>query len=168
MSTLAAAEATTERYRRAGESGDVDLAMSSFAAEAVLRSPLTDRVTFTGHTEIRALLEVAYAKLRKISFHTDIGDERTRTLVHTARIGRNAVEEVTLVRLDEQGKIAEATLFVRTLPGLVGVLDGLGPEIARRNGRGAVAKLLSVASKPLLGMVRGGDRFGVPLVLPKR
>ena len=43
-----AAEATTERYRRAGETADVELAMSTFAEDAVLHSPLTDRVRFTG------------------------------------------------------------------------------------------------------------------------
>ncbi|NBH05452.1 nuclear transport factor 2 family protein [Amycolatopsis sp. SID8362] len=159
---------STETYRRAAETGDVDLAMTAFAPDAVLHSPLTSRVRFTGHAELRALIEVAYAHLTDIRFHTDVGDDRTRVVVHTARIGGEEIEEAALLRLDGDGRIAEATLFVRTLPGLVALMDRFGPDIARHNGRPAVARLLGVLVKPLLAMVRSGDRHAVPLTSPRR
>jgi SnoaL-like domain len=168
MTALKTAEATTERFRRAGESGDVDLAMSTFSADAVVRSPLTERVRFSGHTELRALLEVAYGHLDDVSFHTDVGDERTRVVIYTAKIGGTELEEATLIRLDEQGMITEATLFVRPLPGLVEMMNAFGPAIARQGGRRGVGSLLAALTKPLLAMVRGGDRFAVPLAAPKR
>lgn len=157
----------TENYRRAGETGDVELAMTTFAPGAVLRSPLTSRVEFTGHDQLRSLLEVAYTHLSQVRFHTDVGDERTRVVVYTARIGGEFVEEATVLRLDDDGLIAEATLFVRTLPGLVALMDRFGPDIARRNGRPFAARFLAFAAKPLLAMVRSGDRHAVPLVVPK-
>ena len=40
-----------------------------------------------------------------------------------------------MVKLNAAGLISEATLFVRTLPGLVALMDRFGPDIARRNGR---------------------------------
>jgi hypothetical protein len=158
---------STETYRRAAETGDVDLAMTAFAPDAVLHSPLTSRVRFTGHAELRPLIEVAYAHLSEIRFHTDVGDERTRVVVYTARIGGEDIEEATVVTLNDDGLIAEATLFVRTLPALVALMDRFGPDIARRNGRPVVARLLGVLAKPLLAMVRSGDRHAVPLTAPR-
>ncbi|MEU0796984.1 nuclear transport factor 2 family protein [Amycolatopsis sp. NPDC005961] len=159
---------STETYRRAAEAGDVDLAMTAFAPDAVLHSPLTSRVRFTGHAQLRPLIEVAYAHLSDIRFHTDVGDERTRVVVYTGRIGGEPIEEATLVRLDSDGLIEEATLFVRTLPGLVALMDRFGPDLARKNGRPAVARVLGVLVKPLLAMVRSGDRHAVPLVSARR
>ncbi|GAA1953111.1 nuclear transport factor 2 family protein [Amycolatopsis minnesotensis] len=157
----------TVRYREAAETGDVDLALSTFAHEAVVRSPLTNRVSFTGHGQLRELLTVAFEHLEDVRFHTDIGDEHTRVVIYRATVRGEDVEEATLLKLEE-GLIVEATLFVRTLPGTVAMMDAFGPGIARRNGRPWAARLLSVLSKPLLGMVRGGDRFAVPLAGPKR
>ncbi|WP_037315482.1 nuclear transport factor 2 family protein [Amycolatopsis orientalis] len=159
---------TTERYRRAIETRDVALALSAFAPDAVVHSPLTSRVRFTGHAELEPLLEVAYAHLRDVRFHTDTGDASTRVVVYTARVGGEEMEEAAVLKLDEDGLITEATLFVRPLPGLVALMDAFGPDIARRNGRTFAARLLNVATKPLLAMVRSGDRHAVPLAGPKR
>lgn len=158
---------TTERYRRAAETQDVELALSAFAPDAVVHSPLTGRVRFTGHAELGPLLEVAYSHLRDLRFHTDTGDASTRVVVYTARIGGEEIEETAVLKLDEDGLIAEATLFVRPLPGLVALMDAFGPDIARRNGRPFAARLLAVAAKPLLAMVRSGDRRAVPLAGPR-
>ncbi|QWF80231.1 nuclear transport factor 2 family protein [Amycolatopsis sp. CA-230715] len=158
---------TTDRYRKAAETGDVDLALSTFADNVVLRSPLTNRVRFTGHDQLRDLLAVAFEHLEDVRFHTDVGDEHTRVVVYRATVRGEDVEEATLLKL-EDGLIVEATLFVRTLPGAVAMMDAFGPGIARRNGRPWAARVLSVLSKPLLGMVRSGDRFAVPLAGPKR
>ncbi|RSM83318.1 nuclear transport factor 2 family protein [Amycolatopsis sp. WAC 01375] len=158
---------TTERYRRALETRDVELGLSAFAPDAVVRSPLTDRVRFTGHVELRPLLEVAYSHLRDVRFHTDTGDGKTRVVVYTARIGGEDVEEAAVLKLDEDGLIAEVTLFVRPLPGLVALMDAFGPDIARRNGRTFAARLLKFAAKPLLAMVRSGDKRAVPLAGPR-
>ncbi|WP_158888516.1 nuclear transport factor 2 family protein [Amycolatopsis anabasis] len=165
---MSTAEETTERYRRAVETGDVDLALSTFAEDAVVRSPLTRRIRFTGHAELRPLIEVAYRHLEDVRCHTDTGDDRTRVVVYTARIRGEELEETAVLRLDDRGKIAEATLFVRPLPGLVRLMAAFGPDIARANGRPAAARFLAAATRPLLSLVRSGDRFGVPLAGPRR
>lgn len=108
MTAPNAAAATSERYRRAGESKDVDPAMSTFAPDAVLRSPLTERIRFTGHAELRPLLEVAYRHLENLRLHTDVGGERTRAVVYPARVRGVKLEEATLLRFDDQALIAEA------------------------------------------------------------
>jgi hypothetical protein len=157
----------TERYRQAAETGDVDLAMTTFAPDAVLHSPLTGRVRFTGHAELRPLLEVAYSHLKNVRFHTDLGDEETRVVIYTAQIGDEPVEEAAFLRLEDD-RITEATLYVRPLPGLVTLMSAFGPDIARRNRRPAAARFLALATKPLRAMVRSGDKHAVPLAGPRR
>ncbi|ALG09419.1 nuclear transport factor 2 family protein [Kibdelosporangium phytohabitans] len=168
MTALRTTEATTEQFCRAVQTQDVDLAMSTLADDAVLRSPLTDRVRFTGHAELRKLIEVAYGHLENVSVHTEVGDERTRVVVYTARIRGVDMEETAVLRFDDRARISEVTMFIRPLPGLVEVMGAFGPDIARRNGRPGAARLLSVLTKPLLAMVKSGDRFAVPLAGPKR
>ncbi|MDI5977324.1 nuclear transport factor 2 family protein [Amycolatopsis magusensis] len=158
----------TERYREGGEKADLDLVLSAFAEDAVLISPLTDRVRFTGKAEIAQIVQVALGRIEGMRFHTDVGDERTRTLVCTGRINGVAIEESALARLDDDGLIREMTLFVRPLPALVELMGAFGPDLARAHGRTSAAKALGVLIKPLIGMVRSGDRFGLRLVTPRR
>ncbi|MFD5095050.1 nuclear transport factor 2 family protein, partial [Amycolatopsis thailandensis] len=145
---------TTERYRRALETRDVELALSGFAPDVIVHSPLTSRVRFTGHAELKPLLEVAYTHLRDVRFHTDTGDATTRVVVYTARIGAEEIEEAAVLKIGEDGLITEVTLFVRPLPGLVALMDAFGPDIARRNGREFAARLLCLAAQPLMDLVR--------------
>ncbi|QFU85437.1 nuclear transport factor 2 family protein [Amycolatopsis sp. YIM 10] len=163
MSTTA-----TERYREGGEKADLELVMSAFAEDAVLISPLTDRMRFTGKAEIARIVAVAFTKVEDMRFHTDTGDEHTRAMVYTGRINGVPIEESSVARLDENGLIRELTLFVRPLPALVELMGAFGPELARRNGRRSAAKVLGVMVKPLIGMVRSGDKFALPLVMPRR
>ncbi|WP_307795859.1 nuclear transport factor 2 family protein [Amycolatopsis sp. 195334CR] len=158
----------TERYREGGEKADLELVMSAFAEDAVLISPLTDRLRFTGKDEIARIVAVAFTKIEGMRFHTDTGDEHTRALVYTGRINGVPIEESAVARLDDDGLIRELTLFVRPLPALVELMGAFGPELARRNDRPAAAKALGALVKPLIGMVRSGDRFALPLVMPRR
>ncbi|SFB02582.1 SnoaL-like domain-containing protein [Amycolatopsis marina] len=166
-SALARAEATTERYRHAMEAGDPDLALTTFAPDAVLHSPLTSALRFTGIDEIRRVVECAFGSFANVRFHTDVGDERTRTVISSAQIGGVDIEETAVLRLNADADITEATLFVRPLPGLVALMGEIGPELARRAGRPWAARLLRVLVAPLRLMVRSGDGLGVRLTQPR-
>ncbi|MCP3799276.1 nuclear transport factor 2 family protein [Allokutzneria sp. A3M-2-11 16] len=150
---------TTETFRRATETGDVELAMSTMSEDVVLRSPLTDRGRFAGREDVRAVFEAALSSIEDIRFHTDIGDDRQRALFYRGRVGRTAIEECSLVRLDDQARIVELTMWMRPLPGITAVMGALGPKIARSFGKPKLAVLLSVLTKPLQVMVGSGDRL---------
>ncbi|MFB9906803.1 nuclear transport factor 2 family protein [Allokutzneria oryzae] len=157
--SLERAEATTERFRLAGERGDADLAVSTMAEDVVLRSPLTERGTFSGKESVREIFEAGFSSISDIRFHTDIGDDRQRALFYRGRVGDVAIEECSLVRLDDNAQIAEVTLFIRPLPGITAVMGAIGPKIARRYGKPRMAVLLSVLTKPLRLMVGSGDKL---------
>lgn len=153
-----------EDFRTAARTKDIDLAMSTLADDVVVRSPLTDRITFTGKDDVRTLFEAAYEKFDGLEYHTVIGG---RVLVGGASAGGQPFEETLVLDVDDDGKIAEITLFIRPLPGLTAVMTALGPALARRNGR-RTAGLLRLMAAPLNAMTRSGDRVGIGLALPKR
>lgn len=153
------AATTTERYRRAGEAGDVDAILAVLSEDVVLHSPITNRLAFHGREEMRDLLEAVFETMTEIRYFADIGDDRQRALFFRARVGRQPIEECMRTELNDQGLISEITIAIRPLPGLAALAAALGPKvIARRRGPllAALAKLLMA---PLAIVTRAGDRL---------
>ncbi len=156
------AAATTARWRATAEARDIDGFMATLSPRVVLHSPITTRTHFEGHEEVRALIETVFATVEDIHYTDDLGDEHVRALVYRARIGGQEVHEATIVRLDEDGLIAEVTFWVRPLPGLTALTATLGPRLASRRGR-LRALLLALLARPLFHLTRVGDVLGVRL-----
>jgi SnoaL-like protein len=153
-----------EDFQKAASTKDIELAMSTLADDVVVRSPLTDRITFDGKEDVRRLFETAYEKFDGLEYHTVIGG---RVLIGGATANGQPFEETLVLNLDDNGKIDEITLFIRPLPGLTAVMAALGPTLARKNGR-RTGGLLKLMTAPLVAATRSGDRFGIGLALPKR
>lgn len=160
---IARAAATTKRFREAVESRDVDGFLATLAPGARLRSPITMLTEFDEVERLRELMVAVFESIEDIRYFEDVGDESVRALFYRAHVGGQHVEEATLLRLDDQGRVREITLFFRPLPGLTAVAAALGPRLARRRG---VANWLvtSAMLRPLAAITRAGDRLGVRLV----
>jgi hypothetical protein len=165
MASEEQAAATTARFRAAVEAGDVEALIETLAPDSVLHSPITDGFKFTGDDEIRGLMPDVFAVVEDIHYTEDVGDAHTRALFYTARIGTVNVEEATRVRLDDDARVTDVTLWFRPLPALTALMAGLGPRLAKKNGRarGAAAAAMT---KPLAAMTRSGDKVAVKLVRP--
>lgn len=163
------ADAAVRTFQTACQTADVDLLLTVLAPGVVFRSPLTTRTVFTGHKEVGDLMSAALTTVRGIDYHTELADsdDRTRALVSTARVGGEEIEEVALLRFDDDGKIAEITLWVRPLPGATALMNGIGPKLLRRLGRDRMAAVLPFLSKPLGFMVRFADRQAVGMLKVK-
>jgi hypothetical protein len=158
-------DSPTRAYREAGEAKDVAAIMATLAPDVLFHSPLSAGANFQGHEQVGSLFRVV---MDALSDHTDIGDDRTRMLAATARLGRQELEESALLRLDDQGLIEEITMWVRPLPGLTAMMAALGPGLARATGKPGLPLLVGAATKPLAAMTRFGDRTLVPLLTPKQ
>jgi SnoaL-like domain len=159
---LAAAEETTRRFKEAAEAGDVEDVLATLAPDVVLNSPITSSGHFTGLDDMRGLMTAVFDTLSDIRYFEDFGDATTRLIANRAHIGNQQIEEALLIRLDDQARIRELTVFVRPLPGLTAMLAGLGPKLARRRGRTRAAALTALA-KPLALLTRSGDKPGTRL-----
>lgn len=161
------ADAAVRTFQTACKTADVDLLLTVLAPDVVFRSPLTTRIVFSGHQEVADLMAAALTTVQGIDYHTELGDDRTRALVSTARVDGEDIEEVALLRFDDAGQIAEITLWVRPLPGATALMNGIGPRLLRRLGRSRMAAVLPFLSKPLGSMVRFADRQAVGMLKAK-
>lgn len=159
VSALEQQPATTARLRQAGEVKDVEGVVGTLAADAVLRSPITDRVVFRGREEIREVLQSVFASVSDIHYFADVGDQRMRALFYRANVGGEPLEEAMRIELNEDAEIAELTIFYRPLPGLTSFAAAVGPRVAKRR-HGRIRSLLARALlAPLALATRLGDRL---------
>jgi hypothetical protein len=164
VSTLADAS-TKLALRGAMEARDLTAALDAFAADAVVRSPLTDRLTFNGREQIGAILQVILDTFDGLHYIDELRGEDRAVLVGRARVGGRELEFVDHMRLDEQGKIREFTVFFRPLPATTAAMREIGAGLGRRRGR-ARAAVISALARPLALITAAGDGLGVRLVRP--
>ena len=149
--------------RAAMEARDPAAIVDAFAPDAVLRSPLTTRLTFIGHEQIRALVQVLVEVFDDLRYTDEACDGTTGFLVWSARIGGQEIEGVDHLRFGPDGKIREFTAFFRPLPAAALALRLMGAGLVRRKSPGR-AIVVSILTRPLAAMTRAGDPIGVRLV----
>ena len=156
-------DSLVSQLRTAMEARDADAVVDAFAPDAVFRSPLTDRLAFTGHAQIRTLTLVILDVLPDLRYTGEAAGESTATLMWRASIGGQPIEGIDQLRFQPDGKIAEATIFFRPLPAAAVALRVIGAGLARRRSP-ARAAVVSVLTAPLALLARAGDPVGVRLV----
>jgi FAD/FMN-containing dehydrogenase len=151
------------QFRAAMEAGDVAAVVDSFAPDAVFRSPLTERLAFTGSAQIGAVTEVVLGVFDDLRYTDEMSGDDTGYLVWRARVSGLEIESVDLLRFGPDGKIHEATAFFRPLPAAAAALRMIGAGLARKKSP-ARAAAVSVLAAPLAFFARTGDPVGVRLV----
>lgn len=132
----------------------------------MLSSPLTEQFRFEGSDQLRDFLTSAFTAVKDVRYHTQTGEGDAYALVYRARVGSQSFEEVQLLRLDDEAKIKEVTLFGRPMPALTALMTTLGPELARQQGRRGLAALMRASTMPVHAMVTFGDRSMVAKTRP--
>jgi ketosteroid isomerase-like protein len=147
------------------EQGDLEAVLDAFAPDAVLRSPLTARLTFNGREQIRAVMRVVIDVFDDLRYtdQLDCGDRAV--LVASARVAGTDIEIVDHMRLDERGKISEMTVFFRPLPAIAVAMRLIGAGLGQRKSSGRAAAISGLV-RPLGFLTAVGDRIGAALVRP--
>lgn len=154
-------------WRAAGEQGDAAAAVAALSPDVTLISPITDQFTFRGHEQMRDLLEVALDAIDAITYTDQVAEGRTVALFYEATVGGTRLQEAQRLRLGQDGLITEITLYIRPLPALTRLMNRLGPELARRNGRPGLARLIPLAGGLLHAMADSGERTIMPKAAPQ-
>jgi hypothetical protein len=152
-------------FRAAMEARDLTAATEAFAPNAVCRSPLTDRLAFTGREQIRTLMEVVLEVFEGLRYTDELRAGDRAVLVAEARVAGSELELVDHIYLDESGKIRELTVFLRPLPATAAAMGAIGASLGRRASPGR-ARAISLLTRPLALMTAAGDPIGVWLVRP--
>jgi len=149
--------------RAAMEARDLAAATAAFAPDAVLHSPLTDGLTFTGRDQIAVITEVILEVFGDFRYTGELRTGDTAVLLGRARVGGQDLETAEHLRLGPDGTITEATVFFRPLPAATAAMHLIAARLGRRKSpaRGA---LMSVLTSPLAAITRSSDGAGVRMV----
>jgi hypothetical protein len=119
------------RYRAASEANDIDAAMATLAPDAELVSPISGRLVFTGHDDLRVLLTAVYASISDLHWREELGSERVRVVVGDAVVGPLRLGDAMVLELAEDGRIQRITPHLRPWVTLTLLALKLGPRIGR-------------------------------------
>jgi hypothetical protein len=117
------------RFRSAVEHQDIDAARELFAEEIVFHSPATFH-PFVGRETVMALLALVAQTFEEFRYTDEFAIEGAHALVFRASIGGREIEGLDLLRLDDDGLIADFTVMLRPLSGLVPFARAMGEKAA--------------------------------------
>jgi hypothetical protein len=156
-------ETTVTALRAGMEARNVAAVLETFAEDAVLHSPLTDRLSFTGRDEIATLIPVLFAVFEELHYTDQVTSESTTFLVLRTTIAGRDLEIVDRLRFGASGTIVEFTAFFRPLPVATLALQRIGAGLGRQRSR-PLGMFMATATSPLVAMAGAGDRMGARLI----
>jgi ketosteroid isomerase-like protein len=119
----------THPFRAAVEAGDVDAALATLAPDVVFHSPAVFH-PYVGHETVGALLRLVFETFEDFRYTDELeGADGTHALIFRARVGEREVEGLDLLRDDADGRIADFTVMIRPLSGLLALAQALGPKV---------------------------------------
>ena len=119
------------RYRVATEAGDVDGFMEALAPDVEVVSPISGRMVFRGHDDVRVLLSAVYGTLSGLRWTKEVGDGKSRVLVGEARIAGVGMTDAMVFDLGPDGRIRRIGPHLRPWLALTLFALLLGPKVAR-------------------------------------
>ena len=122
------------RYRAASEADDIPGMMATLAPDAELVSPLSGRMVFRGHDDLRILLTAVYGSMTGLRWREQVGDANMSMILGESRIGPLKLGDAMVLELDDQGRIRRIRPHLRPWLSLTLLALVLGPKMGRHPG----------------------------------
>jgi len=121
----------TERhpFRVAAESKDLELLSETLREDVVLHSPVLFR-GFEGREMVSRVLTFVEATLEGFHYTDDLSEGDTLVLRFKARVSDRELEGIDFIKLDEDGKVADLTVFMRPLSALTAFNEQMAAHLA--------------------------------------
>ena len=116
-------------FRDAIERRDLDGMVATLADDVVLHSPVSFK-PFEGREAVAQLFEILVRTFEDFRYTDDLPGEEVHAMIFRARIGAREVEGLDLIRPGPDGRIADFTVMVRPLTGVVALAEAVGPQLA--------------------------------------
>ena len=101
-------------FRRAAEAKDLELMTETLREDVVLHSPILFR-GFEGRETVVAVLSQVTPVLEDFRYTDELAEGNTVVLRFKARVGDRELEGIDFLELDDDGKVADLTVFMRPL-----------------------------------------------------
>jgi hypothetical protein len=124
MSAVAAPAA----FRAAVEAQDIEAAIATLSPDVVFHSPAVFH-EYRGAETVGGLLRLVAQTFEDFRYTDELIGPDTHALIFRARVGERELEGMDLLRLGPDGLIADFTVMIRPLSGLVALAQALGPKV---------------------------------------
>jgi SnoaL-like domain len=104
-------------FRRAAEAKDVALMTETLREDVELHSPILFR-GFEGRDMVGAVLTHVAATLEDLTYVDELHEGDTVALRFKARVGDRELEGIDFLELDDEGRVAVLTVFMRPMSAL--------------------------------------------------
>jgi hypothetical protein len=104
-------------FRRAAEAKDVELMTETLREDVELHSPILFR-GFEGREAVGHILTHVAATLDDLTYVDELHEGDTVALRFKARVGDRELEGIDFLDLDEEGRVAVLTVFMRPMSAL--------------------------------------------------
>jgi ketosteroid isomerase-like protein len=149
-------------FRSAFVARDLEAMRDAVNPDVVLNSPILS-TPFEGREAVLELFEVIGETLEDIQYTVDMAEGDVCVMSWRTRIGAVEMEGAEIMRLDDEGRVKEFTVFFRPLAGITVLAQALGRGLAGRRSP-ARGRLAGIASAPMVLLSRAGDRVAPRLV----
>jgi hypothetical protein len=122
------------RYRRASEANDIDGVMQTLASDVELVSPISGRMVFRGHDDLRVLLTAVYGSVTGLTWRHQVGDGSVRVVVGDGKIGPFRLGDAMVLELADDGRIQRIRPHLRPWLALTFFAIKVGPTVGRHPG----------------------------------
>ncbi len=100
-------DSAISRYRQAYGARNTDALMETLAPDVEVVSPISGRMVFRGHDDVRILLDALYGTLNGLRWTEAIGDGDRRVLLGEMRVGAIRMTDAMVFELAPDGHIIE-------------------------------------------------------------
>ena len=118
-------------YCAASEAADMDALMATLAPDAELVSPISGRMVFRGHDDLRVLLTAVYGSLNGLRWTEAVGQDHVRVAIAEARVGPLRMTDAMVFDLGADGLITRVRPHLRPWLALTLLAAMLGPKVGR-------------------------------------
>jgi SnoaL-like domain len=123
------AKSVAERFRTAVEAGHVDGMVELLAPTVVFNSPVVFKA-YRGAENVAVILRAVFEVFEEFRYVDELEGEELHGLVFQANVGDREVTGIDLFRATSDGRIAELTVMVRPLSGVIALAEAMGPKVA--------------------------------------
>jgi hypothetical protein len=104
-------------FRAAAEAGDIEAMAETLREDVELHSPVLFR-GFEGRETVIAVLGHVGATLEGLTYTDEAAGDETIVLRFKATVGDRELEGIDYLTLDEEGRVADLTVFMRPMSAL--------------------------------------------------
>jgi hypothetical protein len=116
-------------FRTAVEASDIDAMIDTLADDVTFNSPVAFQ-PFEGREAVGKVLAAVAETFEDFRYTDELENGDVHALVFRARVGDKEVEGLDLLRMDDEGKIADFTVMVRPASALMALGERMGPKVA--------------------------------------